>query len=70
MVGVELRIRVARILRALEERAILALQAGPTVVRFLPPLVVSEAEIDRVVDALAETLGELERGEPSEEVRV
>jgi acetylornithine/LysW-gamma-L-lysine aminotransferase len=69
MVGIELRIRVARILRALEERSILAVQAGPTVIRFLPPLVVSEVEIDRVVDALAETLDDLERGDLAEEVR-
>lgn len=36
---------------------VLALGAGPTVVRFLPPLVISDSEIDRVLAASAKALG-------------
>jgi acetylornithine/LysW-gamma-L-lysine aminotransferase len=56
MVGVELKIRVVLVLQALTERGVLALPAGPTVLRFLPPLVITREQIDTVVDALAATL--------------
>jgi acetylornithine/LysW-gamma-L-lysine aminotransferase len=52
MIGVELREKVAPYLRALLEQGIIALPAGPAVIRLLPPLVISEGEIDRVVEAL------------------
>ncbi|MDQ7030800.1 MAG: aminotransferase class III-fold pyridoxal phosphate-dependent enzyme [Ardenticatenia bacterium] len=38
MIGVELRRRVTPLLRALQEAGVLALPAGPTVLRLLPPL--------------------------------
>ena len=56
MLGVDLRERAGRYLRPLMDRGILALLAGPTVLRFLPPLTVPEADLDRVVDALGEVL--------------
>ena len=40
LVGVELRQRVTPLLKALLERGVLALPAGPTVLRLLPPLVI------------------------------
>jgi acetylornithine/succinyldiaminopimelate/putrescine aminotransferase len=36
---------------------VLALGAGPTVVRFLPPLVITKDEIDRVLAASTKALG-------------
>jgi acetylornithine/LysW-gamma-L-lysine aminotransferase len=57
LVGVELKENAASALRALQDEGVLALGAGPTVVRFLPPLVISENEIDRVVSASAKALG-------------
>ena len=39
LVGVELKTKVAPVVRALGEASILALPAGATVLRFLPPLV-------------------------------
>ncbi|MBC7225291.1 MAG: aminotransferase class III-fold pyridoxal phosphate-dependent enzyme, partial [Anaerolineae bacterium] len=39
-------------LAALAERGVLALQAGATVVRFLPPLVIAREDLDQVVQAL------------------
>ena len=58
MIGVELRERCRPYLEALMERGVLALPAGKTVLRFLPPLVITEAQIDEVVDALAEVLAD------------
>jgi len=56
MVGVELKKKVAPYLKALQERKILALNAGLTTIRLLPPLVVTYEQLDRVVDALSEVL--------------
>ena len=56
MVGVELRRRVGPYLEALVERGVLALSAGTTVIRFLPPLVISREELSRVAEVLAEVL--------------
>lgn len=55
IVAIDLRERATRYLRALQDRGIIALSAGPTTLRFLPPLV-----IDReAIDALADTLDDL-----------
>ena len=53
MLAVELRSKVAPVLRALMvEHGVIALPAGPTVLRLLPPLVISEQEIDQGVEAI------------------
>jgi [amino-group carrier protein]-gamma-(L-lysyl/L-ornithyl)-L-glutamate aminotransferase len=57
LVGVELKENAAGALRALQDEGVLALGAGPTVVRFLPPLVITKTEIDRVLAASAKALG-------------
>ncbi|MBB6099757.1 acetylornithine/LysW-gamma-L-lysine aminotransferase [Deinobacterium chartae] len=57
MIGVELKEKSAPYIKALEEHeGVLALQATPLVVRFLPPLTISHAQIDRVVEAFARVL--------------
>ena len=53
LVGVELKANAAVALRALQDDGVLALGAGPTVVRYLPPLVITAEEIDRVLAASA-----------------
>ncbi len=63
MVGVELRTRVHPLVEALTERGILALLAGPTVLRLLPPLVISRADLTIVVEAISDALATLETGE-------
>ena len=61
MIGIELRQRVTPLLRALlEEEGILALPAGRTVLRLLPPLVIGEDDWHRVV---ASVVRQLRRGE-------
>jgi acetylornithine/LysW-gamma-L-lysine aminotransferase len=52
MIGIELKEKSRPHLEALMERGVLALPAGPTVIRLLPPLVISDEQIDAVVDHL------------------
>ncbi|MGQ4808754.1 [LysW]-aminoadipate semialdehyde transaminase [Candidatus Entotheonellaceae bacterium PAL068K] len=56
MVGVELKGKVAPTLQALMQRGVIALAAGTTVLRFLPPLVITTADIDTVVTQVSEVL--------------
>jgi acetylornithine/LysW-gamma-L-lysine aminotransferase len=56
MIGIELRYKVQDKLAELLERRIIALPAGPNVIRMLPPLVVEREQIDRVVAVLRELL--------------
>lgn len=60
MIGLELRFDILNILLMLLDRGILILDAGRNVMRFLPPLVIEEAQLDRVVSVLEEVLGEEE----------
>ena len=58
MVGVEVKRGANRLLRELAlNHQLLALPAGRTVLRLLPPLVAEEEHCDAVVDALAEVVG-------------
>ncbi len=57
MIGIELKEKVSPYLKQLAEKGILALPAGKTVIRLLPPLVITREEINEVVCALAEILG-------------
>lgn len=56
MVGIELKDKVASYLAALAEHGVLALPAGATVMRFLPPLVINAEELDIVVERVAEVV--------------
>jgi acetylornithine/LysW-gamma-L-lysine aminotransferase len=58
MIGIELKQKVAPYLQALTERGVLALPAGMTVIRLLPPLVIEKAQLDEVVAALKDVLAE------------
>ncbi|MGA9349677.1 MAG: aspartate aminotransferase family protein [Anaerolineae bacterium] len=56
MVAIELKRRVKPYLAALMERSVLALSAGPIVMRFLPPLVISREELETVARTVEEVL--------------
>ncbi len=58
MVGVALDRPVAPILDRLREAGIIALPAGPQILRLLPPLVISEAEVEEALAAIAAVLEE------------
>ena len=56
MIGIELKQKVQDKLAQLLERHIIALPAGPNVIRMLPPLVIEKQQIDQVVKTLRELL--------------
>jgi predicted acetylornithine/succinylornithine family transaminase/N-acetyl-ornithine/N-acetyl-lysine deacetylase len=56
LIGIELTRRVQTYLEALLERGILALPAGPNVMRLLPPLVITEEQLDRVIEGIADVI--------------
>ncbi|MEX1020791.1 MAG: acetylornithine/succinylornithine family transaminase [Litorilinea sp.] len=57
MVGIELREKAGKYIKALmEEHGVLALPAGSNVIRLLPPLIISEEEIEYGVQAIAQVL--------------
>lgn len=57
LIGVELRERATPLLEALEERGFLALPAGATVLRLLPPLVIAEDDLRAGLEAIEEVVG-------------
>lgn len=56
MIGIELKQKVAPYIKSLQEKKIIALNAGMTVIRLLPPLVISYQQIDHLVEVLSEVL--------------
>ncbi|MEJ2266785.1 MAG: acetylornithine/succinylornithine family transaminase [Anaerolineales bacterium] len=56
MIGVELKKKVAPYLQGMADRGVIALPAGLSVVRLLPPLVITEEQIERVLEVMAEVL--------------
>jgi acetylornithine/LysW-gamma-L-lysine aminotransferase len=56
MVGIELKQKVTPYLQALMDRGVLALPAGLTVMRFLPPLVISQGELAAAADQVEAVL--------------
>ncbi|MEW6231860.1 MAG: acetylornithine/succinylornithine family transaminase [Chloroflexota bacterium] len=57
LVGMELKAKVTPYLRALMDEGVLALPAGDTVLRFLPPLVIEREDLETVVNKIALILG-------------
>lgn len=56
MVGIELKQKVTPYLQKLMENGVMALPAGLTVMRFLPPLVITQSELEIVVAKVREVL--------------
>jgi acetylornithine/LysW-gamma-L-lysine aminotransferase len=56
MIGIEMKQKVAPYIKALQEKKVIALNAGMTVIRLLPPLVISYEQIDHLVEVLTEVL--------------
>lgn len=57
MIGVELKERAAPVIAALRHAGLLTIAGGPNVIRLLPPLVITEADVDEAVSLFAEVLG-------------
>lgn len=58
MIGIELRNKVAPVLKALQENGVLALPAGATVLRLLPPLVIGDDELWQAVEIIERVLND------------
>lgn len=56
MIGIELKQRVKPYLQKLLEAGVLALPAGPTVIRLLPPLTISRTQLEIVCQTLGKVL--------------
>lgn len=56
MVGIELKEKATPYLAALLDRGVIALSAGPTVIRLLPPLVISYEQLDAVARLLGDVM--------------
>ena len=58
LVGIEMKQKVTAYIKGLQERKIIALNAGMTVIRLLPPLVITYEQIDHLVEVLGGVLTE------------
>lgn len=56
MIGIELKEKVRPIIEGLMKKGVLALPAGSTVLRLLPPLTIRYEQLDEVVKAVADVL--------------
>jgi LysW-gamma-L-lysine/LysW-L-ornithine aminotransferase len=56
MLGVELKEKAAPIIAALRDEGLLLINAGANVIRFVPPLVITEDEVDEAVAAFGRVL--------------
>ncbi|RLG92399.1 MAG: aspartate aminotransferase family protein [Candidatus Hecatellales archaeon] len=60
MLGMELRFDVLDVMEKMLEKGVLILNAGRNTLRFLPPCVITEKQIDKVIESLNEVLKEKE----------
>ena len=56
MLAVELKKPVTSVIKAMQEGGVLVLPAGGTVIRFLPSILIQDAQLDAGIDALATAL--------------
>jgi acetylornithine/LysW-gamma-L-lysine aminotransferase len=60
MMGLDLRFDILKVILGTLDKGVLILDAGRTVVRMLPPLVIKKNQIDKAISVLNEVLGEEE----------
>jgi acetylornithine/LysW-gamma-L-lysine aminotransferase len=56
MIGIELKQKTTPVLKGLQERGVLTLSAGSTVLRLLPPMIWQPAQVDELLVALGDVL--------------
>ena len=56
LLAVELKKPATPVIRAMQERGVLVLPAGGTVIRFLPSILIDDAQLDEGIDVLAEAI--------------
>jgi len=60
ILGMEVEVPARGVVTACMERGLLVLTAGDNVVRFVPPLIITEADVDRAVEIVGEALRAVE----------
>jgi len=58
MIGVECRFDIYNILMGAQNRGVIILDAGRNILRFLPPLVITEGQLDKAATVVDEVVGE------------
>lgn len=58
MIGIELRRPATPAIIELQERGVLVLAAGRTVIRLLPPLLIDEPTLERALDTIVEVVAD------------
>jgi acetylornithine/succinyldiaminopimelate/putrescine aminotransferase len=56
MLAVELKKPATPVIRAMQERGVLVLPGGGTVIRFLPSILIEDAQLDEGVEVLSAAL--------------
>jgi LysW-gamma-L-lysine/LysW-L-ornithine aminotransferase len=56
LLAVELKKPATPVIKAMQERGVLVLPAGSTVIRFLPSILINDAQLDEGIDVLAEAI--------------
>ena len=59
MIGIELRTNPTKVIQLLQEKGILALKAGLTVLRFLPPYLINQEDVENLRMKLSEALNNI-----------
>src|SRR5205807_9416159 len=59
LLAVELKKPATPVIKAMQDRGVLVLPAGGTVIRFLPSILIEDAQLDEGIDVLAEALREV-----------
>ncbi len=59
MLGVEFNTAVAPLVAQMQDSGVICGPAGPNVLRFLPPLIITKEDVDKVISVLTACLGEL-----------
>ncbi|MEM3980144.1 MAG: aminotransferase class III-fold pyridoxal phosphate-dependent enzyme, partial [Ignisphaera sp.] len=58
MIGVDLRMKPGEVIKCLQDNGVIALKAGNTLVRFLPPYIITQNDIELAVNTLEQCLSQ------------
>jgi acetylornithine/LysW-gamma-L-lysine aminotransferase len=61
MLGIDMRFEIMNIILGCLDKGVIVLESGKTVLRLLPPLVMSKAEAEKVIQVVCAVIGEEER---------
>lgn len=61
MIGVELNFEGAPVVKAMRDRGVISNCASDTVMRIVPPLIITESELDEIINTLTESIKEVEQ---------